>query len=88
MDLHYKQEATVGALVLVALILFIGGTMWLGGKQFSTRTPVAVQFADDGTLKRGSPVRGSGVQLSSAIVPPGGTVPVLFGVICRPGPGR
>ena len=25
MDLHYKQEATVGALVLVGALLFIGG---------------------------------------------------------------
>jgi phospholipid/cholesterol/gamma-HCH transport system substrate-binding protein len=65
MDLHYKQEATVGALVLVGLLLFIGGTMWLGGKRFSTRPTVAVQFADAGTLKRGSPVRVSGVQLGS-----------------------
>jgi phospholipid/cholesterol/gamma-HCH transport system substrate-binding protein len=65
MDLHYKQEATVGALVLVSVLLFIGGTMWLGGKRFSTNPTVAVQFADAGTLKRGSPVRVSGVQLGS-----------------------
>ena len=65
MDLHYKQEATVGALVLVSVLLFIGGTMWLGGKRFSTRPTVAVQFADAGTLKRGSPVRVSGVPLGS-----------------------
>lgn len=65
MDLHYKQEATVGALVLVSVLLFIGGTMWLGGKRFSTRPTVAVQFTDAGTLKRGSPVRVSGVQLGS-----------------------
>jgi phospholipid/cholesterol/gamma-HCH transport system substrate-binding protein len=63
MDLHYKQEATVGALVLVGALLFIGGTMWLGGKRFSARPTVAVQFTDAGTLKRGSPVRVSGVQL-------------------------
>lgn len=63
MDLHYKQEATVGALVLVSLLLFIGGTMWLGGKRISTSPTVAVQFSDAGTLKRGSPVRVSGVQL-------------------------
>jgi phospholipid/cholesterol/gamma-HCH transport system substrate-binding protein len=63
MDLHYKQEATVGALVLVGALLFIGGTMWLGGKRISTSPRVAVQFSDAGTLKRGSPVRISGVQL-------------------------
>lgn len=63
MDLHYKQEATVGALVLVGLLLFIGGTMWLGGKRISTTPTVAVQFSNAGALKRGSPVRVSGVQL-------------------------
>ena len=63
MDLHYKQEVTVGALVLVGAALFITGLMWLGGKRFSTRPTVAVQFTDAGTLKRGSPVKISGVQL-------------------------
>ena len=63
MDLHYKQEATVGALVLVGAALFIAGSMWLGGKRFSRSPTVAVQFTDAGTLKRGSPVKVSGVQL-------------------------
>jgi len=63
MDLHYKQEVTVGALVLVGAALFISGLMWLGGKRFSTRPTIAVQFTDAGTLKRGSPVKISGVQL-------------------------
>ncbi len=63
MDLHYKQEVTVGALVLVGAALFIGGSMWLGGKRFSRSPTVAVQFSDAGTLKRGSPVKVSGVQL-------------------------
>jgi len=63
MDLHYKQEATVGALVLVGALLFIGGLMWLGGKRFSREPTVAVQFTDAGTLKRGSPIKVSGVQL-------------------------
>ncbi len=65
MDLHYKQEVTVGALVLVGALLFIGGSMWLGGKRFSTRPTVAIQLSDAGTLKRGSPVKVSGVQLGS-----------------------
>lgn len=63
MDLHYKQEVTVGALVLVGAALFIGGSMWLGGKSFSRSSTVAVQFSDAGTLKPGSPVKVSGVQL-------------------------
>lgn len=65
MDLHYKQEVTVGALVLVGAILFIGGTMWLSGKRFSRHPTVAVVFSDAGTLKRGSPVRVSGVELGT-----------------------
>ena len=63
MDLHYKQEVTVGTLVLVGVMLFVGGTMWLSGKRFSTHPTVSVSFTDAGVLKRGSPVKVSGVQL-------------------------
>src|ERR1044071_1137383 len=65
MDLHYRQEVTVGALVLVGAALFIGGTMWLGGRSFSRAPEVTIAFADAGTLKRGSPVKVSGVTLGS-----------------------
>ena len=61
MDLHYKQEVTVGTLVLLGVLLFVGGSMWLGGKTFSRAPKVHVQFEDAGTLKRGSPVKVSGV---------------------------
>ncbi|HEV8612619.1 MAG TPA: MlaD family protein, partial [Gemmatimonadales bacterium] len=65
MDLHYKQEITVGALVLVGVALFVWGTMWLGGRSFSSAPNVAIAFTDAGTLKRGSPVKVSGVLLGS-----------------------
>jgi phospholipid/cholesterol/gamma-HCH transport system substrate-binding protein len=65
MDLHYKQEVTVGALVLVGALLFVGGSMWLGGKRFSRTPTVSVSFTDAGTLKRGSPVKVSGVSLGT-----------------------
>ena len=65
MDLHYKQEVTVGALVLAGAVLFVGGAMWLSGKRFAGKPTVSVYFTDAGTLKRGSPVRVSGVQLGS-----------------------
>jgi phospholipid/cholesterol/gamma-HCH transport system substrate-binding protein len=65
MDLHYKQEVTVGTLVLVGALLFIGGSLWLQGKTISGAPKVSVQFEDVGTLKRGSPVRVSGVQLGT-----------------------
>jgi phospholipid/cholesterol/gamma-HCH transport system substrate-binding protein len=65
MDLHYKQEVTVGALVLVGVALFVAGTMWLGGRSFSAAPVVRIAFPDAGTLKRGSPVKVSGVTLGS-----------------------
>lgn len=65
MDLHYKQEVTVGTLVLIGVLFFIGGSMWLGGKTFSRAPKVSVQFEDAGTLKRGSPVKVSGVSLGT-----------------------
>lgn len=66
MDLHYKQEVTVGALVLIAVALFVGGTMWLTGRSFSpTGNVVRVEFPDVETLKRGNPVRISGVEKGS-----------------------
>ncbi|MEO8453037.1 MAG: MlaD family protein [Gemmatimonadota bacterium] len=63
MDLHYKQEVRVGALLLVGIGLFLAGTMWLRGKSFSKEPTIPVQFEDVGTLKRGSPVKISGVTL-------------------------
>ncbi len=65
MDLHYKQEVTVGTLVLVGVLLFIGGSLWLQGKTFSRAPKISVQFEDAGTLKRGSPVKVSGVTLGT-----------------------
>jgi len=61
MDLHYKQEVTVGVLVLLGIGLFLAGTMWLKGSSFSTDSGIKVVFPDVGTLARGSPVRISGV---------------------------
>lgn len=66
MDLHYKQEVTVGVLVIVGVGLFLGGTTWLKGTSFKRgQVEVKVAFPDVGTLKRGSAVRVSGVNLGS-----------------------
>ena len=65
MDLHYKQEVTVGALVLIGVGLFVAGTMWLGGSGLGRSPNVSVSFPDAGTLKRGSPVKVSGVTLGN-----------------------
>ena len=64
MDLHYKQEITVGALVLSGVSSFVLGTMWLSGKESrSGKRVVNVQFDDVGNMKAGNPVKVSGVQL-------------------------
>ncbi len=66
MDLHHKQEVTVGLLVLGGIGLFMAGTMWLKGSSFSSSgDQVKIAFSDVGTLKRGSAVRVSGVNLGS-----------------------
>ncbi|MDH5315443.1 MAG: MlaD family protein [Gemmatimonadota bacterium] len=66
MDLHYKQEVSVGALVLAAVVVFVLGTMWLGGKSFRAGASLLeVEFADVGNLKKGNPVKVSGVTLGS-----------------------
>lgn len=63
MDLHYKREVTVGALVIAAIALFILGAMWLGGKDLSGADEVVAVFKSVDNLKRGSPVTVSGVQV-------------------------
>lgn len=61
MDLHYKQEITVGALVVIGIALFLGGTLWLSGKSIGSQPTISILFPDVETLKRGSPVKVSGV---------------------------
>lgn len=63
MDLHYKREAMVGAIVLAGAAIFVVGTMWLGGKSFGRDNVVPVRFEDIGNLKTSSPVKVSGVQV-------------------------
>jgi len=63
MDLYYKQELTVGAFVLAALAVFVGGLMWLTGQSFTSRgrVTVPIQFQAAGGLTTGDPVQISGV---------------------------
>ena len=64
MDLHYRQEITVGTLVLTGVAAFILGTMWLSGKESASGNRlVNVAFDDVGNMKVGNPVKVSGVQL-------------------------
>ena len=63
MDVGYKQEVTVGLLVIAAVVLFVAGTTWLSGRTLFSDTDEYwhIQFADIGNLKSSSTVRVSGV---------------------------
>jgi phospholipid/cholesterol/gamma-HCH transport system substrate-binding protein len=63
MDLSYKREATVGMVIIAAIVLFVVGTTWLSGRAISSDSDKywKIQFQDAGNLKASSPVRISGV---------------------------
>ncbi len=63
MDLHYKQQTVVGALVLAAIGIFLVGTIWLSGRSLTAGRVIHANFTNIGNLKRGSPVRVSGVEI-------------------------
>ena len=62
MDLRVR-EVTVGSIVIVAVLVFIFGTMWLSGRRVSSGNAVRIQFANVSGLKRASAVRISGVNV-------------------------
>jgi phospholipid/cholesterol/gamma-HCH transport system substrate-binding protein len=63
MDLRYSREVIVGAIVTVAILVFIFGTMWLSGRSVSSDNLARIQFENVSGLKRASPVRVSGVNV-------------------------
>lgn len=65
MDLYYKQEITVGGLVIAALVVLVGGLMWLTGRSFRSgdRVVVPVEFSSVQGLTGGDPVMISGVRV-------------------------
>lgn len=63
MDLHYKQQTVVGALVIAAIGIFLVGTIWLSGRSLAAGRVIHANFTNIGNLKRGSPVRVSGVEV-------------------------
>jgi phospholipid/cholesterol/gamma-HCH transport system substrate-binding protein len=63
MDLTYKREATVGTVIIAAIVLFFIGTTWLSGRSVGGNLEDywKIQFRDAGNLKTSSAVRISGV---------------------------
>lgn len=68
MELSYKEEVSVGAMVIGGFVAFIIAMYWLTGRS-ETRHGIPVQalFADVGGLKEGDPVRVSGVKKGSVV---------------------
>ncbi|HXO85831.1 MAG TPA: MlaD family protein [Gemmatimonadales bacterium] len=63
MDLTYKQEVGVGAIVLVGVAVFLVGMFWLTGQGLRTSgISVDVMFESVAGLKQGDPVLVSGVK--------------------------
>src|SRR5438128_1356371 len=63
MDLTYKQEVGVGAIVLVGVAVFLVGMFWLTGRSLRTSgITVDVMFESVAGLKQGDPVLVSGVK--------------------------
>lgn len=63
MDLTYKQEVGVGAIVLVGVAVFLIGMFWLTGRSLgATGISVDVMFESVAGLKQGDPVLVSGVK--------------------------
>jgi phospholipid/cholesterol/gamma-HCH transport system substrate-binding protein len=56
----YHKEATVGLMVLVGIVAFVLGAMWLRGQSWGNPPEVQAAFSDIGNLKVGSPVMISG----------------------------
>ena len=65
MDLHYKQEVSVGLMVIAATALFAAGLAWLSGKHIgpTSAVRVPVQFTNVLGLKAGDAVQTSGVKV-------------------------
>lgn len=63
MEMRYGREAIVGTIVIIAVVTFVIGTMWLSGRSIGNRQLVRVRFAHVSGLKRASPVTVSGVQV-------------------------
>lgn len=64
MDMTYKQEMGVGAMVLAGLVLFVLGLFWFSGRSISHKGVLTrVVFTNVAGLKEGDPVLISGVNV-------------------------
>ena len=89
MELRYRREAAVGALIIAGVTLFVFLTMWLRGHRWREGVLVHVVFNDVAGLRVGDPVLTSGVsvgQVQKIALRGPGNVDVLFDVARGPSP--
>jgi len=89
MELRYRREAAVGALIIAGATLFVFLLMWLRGHRFREGAVVHVVFNDVAGLRVGDPVLTSGVsvgQVQRIKLRGPGNVDVYFDVSRGPSP--
>src|ERR1043165_806728 len=65
MELRYKREVAVGGILIAGTLAFVVLWMWLRGQSFKKSVLVPVTFENVVGLKKGDPVRTSGVRVGS-----------------------
>src|SRR5262252_645369 len=63
MELRYRREVTVGVLLVVGTLAFVGLMMFLRGASLGRSRVLHATFNDVMGLKEGDPVRTSGVRV-------------------------
>ena len=83
MELRYKREAMVGAMIVAGVLIFVFLMMWLRGTSLKRGHLVHAAFNDVAGLKEGDPVRTSGVRVGvvkSIVLGGPDSVEVIFDV--------
>lgn len=62
----YQRNVVVGLLMIIGVVGFVGGTLWLRGKSIGG-ADAAIIYADIGNLKEGAPVRISGAPVGRVV---------------------
>jgi phospholipid/cholesterol/gamma-HCH transport system substrate-binding protein len=89
MELRYRREAAVGAMIIAGAVVFVFLLMWLRGQRLREGEVVHVVINDVAGLRVGDPVRTSGVnvgQVQTIALRGPGNVDVSFDVARGPSP--
>jgi phospholipid/cholesterol/gamma-HCH transport system substrate-binding protein len=78
-----KRDALVGVVIVVALVVIVGGTLWLQGTAFSGEAvEIEAEFSEVGMIRQGNPLKLRGVRVGRVdevrVLPDGSAVRVTF----------